>query len=114
MVEFAFLFRGNDPTARSPEQMQQSMQRWLAWFRQLNEKGVIKDPGHPLERAGRVVRGRQKSVHDGPFAEAKDIVNGYILVQAEDLEQAVEISRGCRILDADGSVEVRPIRILKM
>jgi hypothetical protein len=114
MSEFAFLFRGDDPTARSPDQMQKSMQRWLAWFKELKEKGLLKDSGNPLERTGKVVAGKQKSVHDGPFAEAKDIVNGYIPIEAEDLRQAVEISKGCPILEAEGSVEVRPIRILKM
>src|SRR5215469_5637926 len=82
MSEFTFLFRGSDPTAQSPEEMQKSMQKWLAWFKELGEKGHIKYPGHPLERAGKVVRGKQKSVHDGPYAEAKDIVNGFTLIEA--------------------------------
>jgi hypothetical protein len=114
MSEFTFLFRNSDPSARSPEQMQKSMQKWLAWFKELGEKGHIKDPGRPLEDAGRVVKGKQKTVHDGPYAEAKDIVNGYILIEAEDLPHAVEISKGCPILEVGGSVEVRPIRILNM
>jgi len=79
---------------------------------------VISDPrnppGHPLEAGGKVVRGTQKSVTDGPYAEAKDIVGGYILVEARDLAQAVEISKGCPILEAGGSVEVRPVQILRM
>src|SRR6516165_8090422 len=83
MSEFTFLFRGSDPTAQSPEEMQKSMQKWLAWFKELGEKGHIKYPGHPLERAGTVVRGKQKSVHDGPYAEAKDIVNGFTLIEAK-------------------------------
>src|SRR6516225_4905962 len=102
MSEFTFLFRGSDPAAQSPEEMQKSMQKWLAWFKELGEKGHIKYPGHPLERAGKVVRGKQKSIHDGPYAEAKDIPH------------AVELSKGCPILEAGGSVEVRPIRILDM
>src|SRR5262249_10293028 len=97
-----------------PEEMQKSMQKWLAWFKELGEKGHIKYPGHPLERAGKVVRGKQKSVHDGPYAEAKDIVNGFTLIEAKDLPHAVELSTGCPILEAGGSVEVRPIRILDM
>src|SRR5262249_39981014 len=52
MSEFTFLFRGSDPRAQSPEEMQKSMQKWLAWFKELGEKGHIKYPGHPLERAG--------------------------------------------------------------
>jgi hypothetical protein len=114
MSEFTFLFRGSDAAAQSPEQMQKSMQKWLAWFKELGDRGHIKYPGHPLERTGKVVKGNQKSVHDGPYAEAKDIVNGFTLIEADDLAQAVELSKGCPILEAGGSVEVRPIRILKM
>ena len=113
MSEFTFLFRGSD-TSASPEQMQKNMQKWVAWFKELGEKGHIKYPGHPLERTGKVVSGKQKAVHDGPYAEAKDIVNGYTLIEARDLSQAVELSTGCPILESGGSVEVRPIQILNM
>jgi len=113
MSEFTFLFRGSD-TSASPEQMQKNMQKWVAWFKELGEKGHIKYPGHPLERTGKVVSGKQKAVHDGPYAEAKDIVNGYTLIEARDLSQAVELSKGCPILESGGSVEVRPIQILNM
>lgn len=74
----------------------------------------IKNPGHPLDGAGKVVRGKQKSIHDGPYAEAKDIVNGYMLIEAKDLAHAVELSKGCPILDVGGSVEVRPVQILNI
>jgi len=113
MSEFTFLFRGRD-TSASPEQMQKTTQKWVAWFKELSEKGHIKYPGHPLEGTGKVVRGKQKTVHDGPYAEAKDIVNGFTLIVARDLSQAVELSKGCPIFEIDGSVEVRPIRILNM
>jgi hypothetical protein len=114
MSEFTFLFRGSDPAARSPEQMQTSAQKWLAWFKKLNDAGVIKNSGHPLDRAGKVVAGRQKTVHDGPYAEAKDVINGFILIEAADLPHAVEFSKGCPILEDGGSVEVRPVRMLNM
>jgi hypothetical protein len=94
--------------------MQKTMQKWVAWFKELGASGHIKDPGHPLERTGKVVKGNQKSVHDGPYAEAKDVVGGYTLIEAKDLAQAVELSKGCPILEAGGSVEVRPIRIMNM
>jgi len=113
MSEFTFLYRGSDPSA-SPEQMQKAMQKWVAWFKDLSTKGHIKDPGHPLESTGKVVKGQHKSVHDGPYAEAKDVVGGYTLIEAKDLAQAVELSKGCPILDVGGSVEVRPVRILNM
>jgi hypothetical protein len=110
MSEFLFLFRGSQRLARSPEEMQISMQKWVAWFRELNEKGVVKDPGNPLDASGRVVRGHGKDVHDGPYAEAKDLVNGYVLIEAPTIDHAIEFSKGCPILEDDGSVEVRPIK----
>ena len=71
-------------------------------------------PRHPLEGTGKVVTGKQKIVNDGPFAEAKDVVGGYIVIEARDLLHAVEISKGCPILEVGGSVEVRPIEKLNM
>jgi hypothetical protein len=106
MSEFTYLFRGREMSA-SPEQMQKTMQKWVAWFKDLGAKGHLKDPGHPLEHTGKVVRGKQKAVSDGPYAEAKDVVGGYIVVEAADLNQAIELSKGCPILEVGGSVEVR-------
>lgn len=113
MSEFVFLFRGGE-SGRSPERMQQSMQKWMAWFKELSAKGHVKEPGHPLERAGKLVKGQQKLVTDGPFAEAKDVVGGYTLVEARDLNEAVELSKGCPIFEVDGAVEVRPIMKIEM
>jgi hypothetical protein len=113
MSEFLFLYRGGE-TDRSPERMQQTMQKWMSWLKELGEKGHIKDQGQPLERAGKLVKGRQKSVTDGPFPEAKDIVGGYTLIEARDLGQAVELSKGCPILEVDGTVEVRPVMKISM
>jgi len=106
MSEFLYLYRGGE--RQSPEAMQQQMQRWMAWFKELGDKGHIKNPGHPLERTGKVVNGKAKAITDGPFAE-KDMVGGYTLVEAADLAKAVELSKGCPILDGGGAVEVRPI-----
>ena len=113
MSEFTYLFRGRDVTA-SPEQMQKTMQKWVTWFKDLGAKGHLKEPGHPLENAGKIVSGKQKAVSDGPFAETKDVVGGYIVVEASDLHQAVELSKGCPILEVGGSVEVRPNQKINM
>ena len=114
MSQFVFLYRGSGQDRRSPEEMQKSMQKWLAWMKELGEKGHIQSPGHPLERSGKLVSGRGKTVTDGPFAEAKDVVGGYTLVEARDINQAVEISKGCPIFDVDGAVEVRPVMKIDM
>src|SRR5579871_1082669 len=113
MNEFAFLFRGRQ-TAASPEQRQQHVEKWVAWFKELGAKGHLKDPGHPLENTGKVVNGNRKIIKDGPYAEAKDVVGGYIVVQAKDLGHALELSRDCPILEAGGSVEIRPVQIMNV
>ena len=109
MSEFVYLYRGGERMPGSPEQAQQQMQRWMGWLKELTDKGHIKDPGHPLESSGKLVKGKPKTVTDGPFAEAKDVVGGYTLVQARDVAQAVELTSGCPILDIGGFVEVRPV-----
>jgi hypothetical protein len=113
MSEFTFLYRGRN-TSASPEQMQKTMQKWQAWFQELGAKGHLKNIGHPLEHTGKVVRGERKTVTDGPFAESKDVVGGFTIIEASDLDQAAELSKGCPILEAGGSVEVRPIQIINM
>jgi hypothetical protein len=90
------------------------MEKWVAWMKELNGKGIIKNPGHPLDFTGKVVNGDQKIVKDGPYVEAKDVVGGFIVVEAKDIDHAVEISKGCPILDVGGSVEVRPVQVLNM
>ena len=110
MSEFLYLYRnsGTRPTM-SPEQRQQNMQKWMTWLKDLAAKGHMKDQGQPLEPSGKVVRGKDKTVTDGPFAEAKDLVGGYTLIEARDLDQAVELSKGCPIFEGGGDVEVRPV-----
>jgi hypothetical protein len=113
MSEFVYLYRGGE-SGRSPETIQQIMQKWMSWLKDLADKGHIKNQGQPLEPSGKLVRGRQKAVTDGPFPEAKDVVGGYTLVEARDLDQAVELSKGCPIFETDGSVEVRPVMKMNM
>ncbi|MBV8459281.1 MAG: hypothetical protein JOZ50_08230 [Candidatus Eremiobacteraeota bacterium] len=108
MSEFVYLYRGGQRGA-SPEQSEQIMQKWVAWLKQLEDKGHMKDRGQPLESEGKVVKGDGKLITDGPYAESKDIVGGYTLVQAKDLTQAAELAKGCPIFDRGGLVEVRPV-----
>ena len=113
MSEFTYLYRGRDASA-SPEERQQHLQKWVAWMKELGAKGHLKDPGHPLEGGGKVVTGNRKIVTDGPYAEAKDVVGGFTLIEARDLAEAAELSKGCPILEVGGSVEVRPIMQINM
>jgi hypothetical protein len=111
MAKFMFLFR-NDPTifrTLSPEQMQQMMQKWMAWKESLEKGGHVKQFGDRLDITGKVVRGKSKSITDGPFVEVKDSVQGSLILEAKDVSHAVDLAKGCPVLEGDGSVEVRPI-----
>ena len=85
------------------------MQKWVTWMQELAQKGHMKDQGQPLEAEGKVVRGKQPTINDGPYAESKDLVGGYTLIEADDLTQAAQLAGGCPILERDGLVEVRPV-----
>lgn len=85
------------------------MKAWTAWIDGLRAQGHLVQTGERLDRDGKVVRGKSKTISDGPYAEAKDIVGGYMVVQAADLAQAVELSKRCPIFAIDGVVEVRPV-----
>jgi hypothetical protein len=113
MSEFVYLFRSREANRReamgTPERAQRSMQSWLGWMRELEAKGHLKSRGQPLEPAGNVVRGSKKVVTDGPYAAAEELVLGFIVIEARDLAQAVELSTGCPMLEGGGSVEIRPV-----
>jgi hypothetical protein len=114
MSEFTYLYRGRADQTGSPEERQQHLAKWRAWFQELGTGGHLKELGHPLENSGVVVRGGQKIVTDGPFAEAKDVVGGFSIIEARDLAQAIELSKGCPILEVGGAVEVRPVQEITM
>ena len=107
MTDFLYLYRGGDADASTAEG-QQTMQKWMTWMKELGAKGHLKALGSPLEKTGKVVKGKQ-IVSDGPFAEAKDVISGYTIIQARDIDEAVVLSYGCPIFLNGGAVEVRPV-----
>jgi len=101
-------------TMGSPEQAQQTMKKWRAWFEDLTAKGQLKSPGQPLEETGKLVGGRKRTVTDGPYMETKDVIGGYSIIEARDLDHAAAIAAGCPLVEAGGFVEVRPVRQLTL
>lgn len=116
MKEYLLLFRGGNAemASQSPEQSQAHMQRWMEWMGNLGKEGKFVG-AQPLNKAGKTVTGSKKVVSDGPFMEGKEIVGGYLICKADTIEAAIEISKGCPLLEFDdGIVEVREIQELKM
>jgi hypothetical protein len=116
MSDFVFLFRatleGQRAAMGTPEAAQKSLQTWLAWIRDLEAKGHLKDRGQPLDTGGKVVR-KDRMITDGPYAEAKDLVLGFMVVSARDIDEASELAHACpMVIGGGGSVEIRPVRLL--
>ena len=104
------LFRGPHwDRGLSQQELQAAMDKVMAWFEGLNQRGKIK-AAQPLGAQGRIISGTNgQLVVDGPFAESKEAVGGYLMLQADNLNEAVEIARSMPTLKYGISVEVRPI-----
>lgn len=104
------MFRGTDwNKGLSPEEMQQVAGQWMSWFKGLTEQGSVTG-GNPLENSGKIVSGKGgRIVSDGPFAESKETIGGYIMLKVDTLEEAVEIAQQCPGLAYGIQVEVRPV-----
>jgi hypothetical protein len=116
MEKFIYLFRGGENhahNANNSKAAQENMQAWMTCMGSLQQKGILAG-GEPLQPTGKQVNGTKKTVTDGPFVEAKEMVGGYLIVNAKDINDAVEISKGCPIFNENGKVEVRPIQKMEM
>jgi hypothetical protein len=111
MNRYVFVFRGGAVVRKelAPAELGAHLQKWMVWVGELGQKGQAEPNGLRLQLSGKTVRGTSKAVTDGPFAEAKDLVTGALVINAPTLEAATEIAKGCPIYEYDGSVEVRPI-----
>ncbi|MEE9430906.1 MAG: YciI family protein [Melioribacteraceae bacterium] len=109
MNQFMMIFRNekNDNPPPSPEQMQAMIKQWQDWIGGIAAQGkfVATDA---LGFQGKTIDSKGV-ITDGPYAEVKEIVGGYIIVKAEDLDDAIKLSDGCPTFLTGGKVEVRDV-----
>ena len=106
--EYLVLCRGIDwDKSISPEEIRNALGQLYAWFERLTNEGKIKGVRR-LAEEGKILAGR-KAVTDGPFPESKEAIAGYWVIQADSLEEAVEIAKGNPLLKYGETLEVRPI-----
>lgn len=113
MEKFMLIFHGGPGEDQSPEAMQQHMGKWMAWIEKLSQEGRYVS-GEPLLPGGKLVSGVSKTVTDGPFTEGKEVVGGYFIVNARDIDEATELSMGYPDYELGGSVQVRQILQMDM
>jgi hypothetical protein len=111
MAKFLFLLR-DDPTpflAFSPAEMAAAIGEYKAWAQGLADKLLSSDK--LADEPGRIVTsdGKALQVKDGPYAETKELIGGYFIVQAQDYDEAVAIAKTCPQVKHAGSIEVRQI-----
>lgn len=115
MAKFMLLLRDNpkDFTSLSPAEMQAIIGRYRAWSQGLRESGKMVGGDKLRDDAGKVLQhsGAQVSVKDGPYAESKELIGGYFIIEAADYGTAVEIASSCPHVrpGATGTIEVRAI-----
>jgi len=93
----------------TPDVFQQVMEAHNRFAGQVGEKGGKIVEGRALQPTGTATTIRNDVVTDGPFAETKEALGGYYLIEARDLDHALEIAK---LTPARfGGVEVRPIMV---
>ncbi len=101
MPKFMLVYHGGS-TPESPEEGEKVMAKWMAWLQGMGD--AVVDGGNPVGVSKTVLAG---SVEDNGGSNP---VSGYSMVQADSIDAACELAKGCPILeDADGSVEVAEI-----
>ena len=104
------IFRHEDGNkVASPEQIQIWMKQTMDWIGGIAAQNkFVSGTGLPFDDA-RVVH-HKGVVTNGPFGEIKETIGGYIVVRAENADEAAEFAKGCPVLQGDGNtVEVRQI-----
>ncbi len=109
--QFMFLFRhGMWDEGLTPEETMKVMDEVTAWFDSLVKRGIVVG-GMPLMEGGKsvMVRNGSVAVLDGPFAESKEAVAGYLIIRLESDDEAVAIAGSSPLLKSGMVTEVREI-----
>lgn len=107
----SFIFEEGAMEEASPDEMRESMERWGAFDRAAAEKGVL-IACEPLEGSSaattiRIGEAGERTVTDGPFAESKEQIGGFCLLECENLDHALEWAG--KVPMRSGAIEVRPV-----
>ena len=110
MKEYMMIFRNekNDTAPQPTEaQMQAVMGDWQRWIKEVANNGRFSGTNR-LYPEGKTLK-PGNVITDGPYAEVKEIVGGYLVVKANSLDEAVELAKACPNLTYGGNVEVRAV-----
>ena len=110
MRDFALLFRQADNETSdnvSKEDEQAINKKWHDWIGGIAAQGRLTSSSH-LSNEGKVLK-KGGVITDGPFVEIRERLGGFIVIKAENLDEATTLAHGCPILSLNGNVEIRPV-----
>jgi hypothetical protein len=108
MKNFLLVFKGGIDPGKNPAAYESNMSLWNQWIGSLAAEGKVVG-AERLASDGILIKGKSKQVVDGPYTESKDMIGGYLLINAPDQKTACDIAMGCPIYENDGAVEVREV-----
>ena len=110
MKEFTLLFRQPeyDQDNVPAETIAEIGEKWQRWIAGITAEGRLGTGGLRLAPEGKVLKAGGV-VTDGPFVEIKEALMGFMVVKAENLDDALTLAHGCPAIEQGGSVEVRPL-----
>lgn len=116
MKEFVLIFRMdilNKEAQPSEEQMKLYMKQWVEWTNEITGNNQLLDGGNHLQYGGKLLMPHNVII-DTPYIANNESIAGYILISAENIDDAVDIAKKCPILSGEGtSVEIRQTEKLK-
>lgn len=109
MKEFALLFRVPDDYSNvTQEEWKVIAKKWQDWIGGIAAQGKLTGNVTRLTMEGKVLK-QGGVITDGPFVEIKERLGSFIVVKADNIDEATTLAHGCPAIDRGGSVEIRPI-----
>lgn len=105
MTHYLLLLKGKQELDYSPEELQKRLEEYHNWVSTIKDAYVT---DNRLERTGAHIRDKNKITTDGPFLEAKEIIAGFIIIKANNLDEAIAISNTSPLL-AYFEIFIRPM-----
>lgn len=112
MTEYLLVFRAvRGHVRRTTEETAANMELWKNWIGSIAQTGKFIG-GQPLAVDGRLMS--KSGITDAPFAEGKEVLNGYVMIKADNYDEAIQLSKGCPIFEDNGTLEIREIATMNM
>jgi hypothetical protein len=114
MAKYAILIYGDEAAGANltPEQQEQVMQAWWGFEGELGKVQGVRLAGEALQPTSTAtsvrIQGGKPSTTDGPFAETKEQLGGFYLLDVKDLDEAIQWAQ--KIPMQEGTLEVRPVQ----